>query len=401
MSGIVQIASASTGGIGRLSRDISDVLYASGIDNYICYGRGQIFNSKRDHMFGSKVEVYVHALMTRFTDRTGFYSSNGTKELLKFLDEVSPDLIQIHNLHGYYINIQMLFDYIKKKNIPVVWTLHDCWAFTGHCTHFSLIGCTKWKSGCYMCPNLKYYPKTINGKNVHRNYQDKQRIFNSVEKLILVTPSEWLAKLAKESFLGKYTVKTIRNGIDLNIFRITSGLDKSKYGINNKKIILGVASSWSDKKGLSDFIRLSGMISDDFQIVLVGLSEKQLNLLTPRMVGITHTENAVELAKIYSEAFIFLNLTYEDNFPTTNIEAMACGTSVLTYNTGGSPESITKGSGYIVDQGDLKTVITTIESHEKNENTIQECVNNAMIYDKKICFENYKKLYMDLIGDMQ
>lgn len=394
---IVQIACASLGGIGRLTRDISDTLNKSNYENYIAYGRGQIIDPKRDFMFGNKIEVMTHVLMTRLTDRTAFYSKSGTSELINFLQETNPDLIHLHNLHGYYLNIQMLFDYLKDTNKPVVWTLHDCWSFTGHCANFDAVQCEQWKTKCTKCVQLRTYPKCYGLGNVGDNFDLKKEIFTNVPSLTLVTPSQWLHNLVKESYLKDYDVKVIRNGIDVGVFSPKLPNNLSKYNLPNKKLVLGVASSWSDRKGLSDFLALSKLLPEDYAIVLVGLDKKQYEKIPSNIIGIMHTENAQELAEIYSKAHIFVNLTYEDNFPTTNLEALACGTSVLTYKTGGSPEAITPEVGYVVNQGDLSGVKCVIQTHEKNERSIINCRNFAKRYDKDICFNEYSLLYQSIL----
>lgn len=393
---IVQIASASTGGIGRLTRDISDVLNQKGISNYIAYGRGEIFDSERDYMFGSRTEILMHGALTRLTDKTGLYSKNGTLQLLKFLDRVKPNIIQLHNLHGYYLNYEILFQYIKRHNITTVWTLHDCWAYTGHCTHYTFVRCDQWKSQCYRCTQQRRYPTCWFKGNVKENYERKKRAFTGVEKLTLVTPSKWLADQTKYSFLKGYETKVINNGIDLKLFRVKGKTDISKYHIPDKKIVLGLASTWGDRKGESDFIRLAAMLPPEYVVVMVGLSSQKIKKLPSNVIGIEHTENVEDLVDIYNTAEIFLNLTYEDNFPTTNLEAMACGTSVLTYRTGGSPESITKESGYVVPVGDVQAVRDIVVAHRKNHQTILACRENALKYDKNDRFNEYVELYTHL-----
>lgn len=393
---IVQIASASTGGIGRLTRDISDVLNQKGISNYIAYGRGEIFDSERDYMFGSRTEILMHGALTRLTDKTGLYSKNGTLQLLEFLDRVKPNIIQLHNLHGYYLNYEILFQYIKSHNITTVWTLHDCWAYTGHCTHYTFVRCDQWKSQCYRCTQQRRYPTCWFKGNVKENYERKRRAFTGVENLTLVTPSKWLADQTKYSFLKGYETKVINNGIDLKLFRVKGKTDISKYHIPDKKIVLGLASTWGDRKGESDFIRLAAMLSPEYVVVMVGLSSQKIKKLPSNVIGIEHTENVEDLVDIYNAAEIFLNLTYEDNFPTTNLEAMACGTSVLTYRTGGSPESITKEVGYVVPVGDVQAVRDIIVAHRKNHQTILACRENALKYDKNDRFNEYVELYTHL-----
>ena len=393
---IVQIASASTGGIGRLTRDISDVLNQKGISNYIAYGRGEIFDSERDYMFGSRTEILMHGALTRLTDKTGLYSKNGTLQLLEFLDRVKPNIIQLHNLHGYYLNYEILFQYIKSHNITTVWTLQDCWANTVHSTHYTFVRCDQWKSQCYRCTQQRRYPTCWFKGNVKENYERKRRAFTGVENLTLVTPSKWLADQTKYSFLKGYETKVINNGIDLKLFRVKGKTDISKYHIPDKKIVLGLASTWGDRKGESDFIRLAAMLSPEYVVVMVGLSSQKIKKLPSNVIGIEHTENVEDLVDIYNAAEIFLNLTYEDNFPTTNLEAMACGTSVLTYRTGGSPESITKEVGYVVPVGDIQAVRDIVVAHRKNHQTILACRENALKYDKNDRFNEYVELYTHL-----
>lgn len=389
---ILQITVASLGGIGRLTRDIDSVLIKEGFESRIAYGRGEIIDPRRDYMFGSKVEIYLHAFWGRLDDSVGFHSKHGTRELLTFMDEFKPDLVHLHNLHGYYINIEILFSYLKRHNIPTVWTLHDCWSFTGHCANFEFSNCYKWKIQCNNCPISNSYPKTYIDRS-RRNYNKKNVCFNSIHNLTLITPSEWLRSYVKQSFLNKHNVVTINNGIDLNVFHVT-GVYKERA----KKIVLGLASSWSERKGLNDFIRLAQILPDNFQIVLVGISDKIAKILPPNIKTISHTESVNELVDVYNKAFIFVNPTYEDNFPTTNLEALACGTSVLTYQTGGSVESVTSETGYIVPQGDVLALAEKIKAHIKNEYTISACRNHSLLYDKNIAYNKYVELYKKILN---
>lgn len=388
---ILQITTASLGGIGRLTRDISDVLKKEHISSHIAYGRGYIHNPERDFMFGNKYDFLIHVLAGRINDAVGLYSKRGTKSLIQYIEQQKPDLIHLHNLHGYYINYQLLFNFLSTANIPVVWTLHDEWAFTGHCAYFENTQCNKWEQHCKHCPQIKEYPKSYIDKSF-RNFDLKKEAFTSLSNLTIVTPSIWLQKLVKKSFLKTYNVQVINNGIDLNLFRIKDS--KPTY---TKKIVLGLASTWGERKGLYDFIKLSYILPEEYKIVLVGLKKKQLKLLPPTMKGIMHTESAEELVDIYNQAHIFVNPTYEDNFPTTNIEAMACGTSVITYPTGGSPESLTAETGYIVPKHDVKQIAQIIINHKKTPQTIAACRKRAELYDKNKAFYNYINLYKTIL----
>ncbi len=362
---IVQINSVPNGSTGKIMLDIHRALLNNGHDSYVIWGRGR--NATNDHeiYLNDKIGVYIHALLSRITGKVGFYSKHSTKKLLRILDEIKPDIIHLHNIHGYYINIEMLFEYIKKhEEIRIVWTLHDCWSFTGHCPHFEYIGCKKWINECYKCPQLRSYPKSF-VDNTKWCYHKKRELFTGVKDLTIVTPSKWLLNLVNKSYLGKYKSKVIYNSIDLDIFKPTKSDFREKYNLQDTKILLGVANAWTQKKGFNDFIKLSKMLNDDFKIVLVGLNDKQLKTLPKNIIGIKRTENQKELAGLYSCANAFLNLTYEDNFPTVNLEALACGTPVITYNTGGSPECLIYNHGMVVTYDELLKNITQIANIKK------------------------------------
>jgi len=351
---IVQINAFSNKSTGTIMMNIHKELLKQGHDSYVVWGRGREPENNHEIYMNDKLGVYFHGLYTRLTDKTGFASKGATKRLIKKLDEIKPDIIHLHNIHGYYINIEMLFNYIKKNNIRTIWTLHDCWAFTGHCPHFELIGCTKWKDGgCHDCPLKNMYPKSITD-NSKWNYQKKKEIFTGVKDLTIITPSKWLANLVNQSFLKDYKIIVINNGIDTNIFKPRKSDFRKKYNLENKKIILGVASDWTKEKGYYDFIDLSKLLDNNYQIVMVGLNKEQLKEIPNNILGIERTENAIQLAEIYTAADVFLNLTYADNYPTTNLEAQACGTPCITYNTGGSPESVPKEN--VVDKDIAKVV---------------------------------------------
>lgn len=307
----------------------------------------------------SKTEVLIHVIMSRLTDRQGFYSKMATKRFATWIRKLRPDIIHLHNIHGYYLHLPTLFDTIKDMNVKVVWTLHDCWAFTGHCSHFDYKGCNRWRKQCFECPQKKEYPASFFMEQSKRNYREKREMFCGVRDMTIVTPSKWLAGLVEESFLGKsrteikknrysedkdivagYRVQVINNGIDLSVFHEAKSEIKKRYGIRDKSVILGVASQWSLRKGLKDFVRLSRMLDKRYQIVLIGLSKKQLKQLPNAIIGIERTSSGEELAMWYTAADVFVNPTYEDNFPTVNLEAISCNTPVVTYRTGGAAEML-------------------------------------------------------------
>ena len=380
---IVQINTFSNKSTGTIMMNIHKQLLETGYDSYVVWGRGRKANNDHEIYLNDEIGVIIHGLYTRLTDKTGFASKRCTKKLIKRLNEIKPDIIHLHNIHGYFINIELLFKYIKENNIRVIWTLHDCWSFTGHCAYFDYVGCDKWKNECNNCPQKQSYPKSIID-NSKWNYNKKKDLFTNVD-MTIVTPSKWLANLIKESFLKEYEIKVINNGIDTNIFKPRNKNFRIKYGLNDKIIILGVASTWDKRKGLEDFIELSRVIDDDYKIVLIGLNDKQLKKIPNNILGIKRTNNAIELAEAYSSADVFFNPTYEDNYPTVNLEAHACNIPIITYNTGGSVESCNEYDGKIVTKdtfiNNYKTIIKESMCNTKAAHTIRDmCLEYEKIY---------------------
>ena len=363
---VVQINTFSYKATGNIMINIHRQLNEAGYDSYMIWGRGRNAENKHEYVMDDELGIKLHGVYTRLTDKTGFASKTATKKLLKRLNERKPDSIHLHNLHGYYINLPLLFNYIKDNQIKVVWTLHDCWAFTGHCAFFEMSGCEKWKVGCKHCEQLKTYPSSMLLDNSEWNWNQKKNLFSGLNAT-LVTPSNWLKELVEQSYLASYKTHVIYNGIDRDVYKPTID-DKvnAKYLLDERPIVLGVASEWTERKGLRDIITLASEMPE-CQFVVVGVTEKQKKMLPKTVRGIVRTENVHELVTIYSAASIFFNPTYEDNFPTTNIEALACGTPILTYDTGGSPEAVISPSvGRVIKKEtpyrvNLATVKSTIE----------------------------------------
>lgn len=346
------VPNGSTGGI--MMKEHRELLSA-GKESYAFWGRGREAEKSNEMKFASDAEVKLDVLQTRIDGKAGFHSKNATKRLLSRLDEIKPDVVHLHNLHGYYVNIEMLFNWLANHNCKVEWTLHDCWSFTGHCAYFTYAKCAQWKEHCAYsrpCSQLNTYPKTFSKSSCSWNYEEKNHLFNLIpaERMKLITPSQWLADLVGESFLKDFPVEVRHNTIDTDVFKPIPSDFRERYGIGDRFMILGVASPWTERKGLSDFVRLAGQLdSDKYVIVLVGLSEKQVEELPKGIVGLTRTESREELAGIYSTADVFFNPTTEDNFPTVNLEAEACGTSVVTYDTGGCSETVKREGSRVVD----------------------------------------------------
>ncbi len=394
------------GSTGRIAEEIGLLARQKGWNCYMAHGPRMKNESRLQTIqVNSSLDEKIHGgWYSLLRDRHGLGSRHATKRLVERLrSEIKPDIIHLHNIHGYYLNYEVLFDYLRKEDIPVVWTLHDCWPFTGHCTHFDFIGCDKWKTQCHHCPQTAAYPKSLFVDNSFSNYRLKSRLFSSVaDNLTFIPVSAWLAELLQNSFLKGCRTKVIHNGIDLNIFRPCDVRNLVVHpGLNDRKVILGVASPWTDRKGLKDFIRLRGMLPmSEYVCVVVGVSEKQAAELPDGMIGIRRTQNIQELVAWYAAADVFVNPTYEDNYPTTNLEAMACGTPVITYRTGGSPEALTARTGRVVGQGRLNHVVDAVHSlvAEDRDNLSSECRAHAeRCFDREKCFQSYVGLYQELV----
>ncbi|WHY96092.1 glycosyltransferase [Peribacillus simplex] len=399
---ILQINSVSgIGSTGRIATDIGKILEVEGHESIIAYGREKSNDCNKGMKIGNHFDNYVHVAKTRLFDRHGFGSKKATRNFIDKVEQYKPDIIHLHNVHGYYLNVELLFEYIKKVNKPVIWTLHDCWPFTGHCSYFDYVNCNRWETGCHSCPQKKSYPASVFIDNSKDNYLKKKKLFSGVKNMTIVTPSIWLAELVKKSFLGEYEVKVINNGIDLKAFKPTTQSNFREINkIKNKFVILGVASDWGKRKGYEYFVELSQKIREDEIIVIVGVTEKQKDNLPTNIIGITKTNSIEDLAEIYSAADVFINPTLEDNFPTTNLEALACGTPVITFNTGGSVESIDNSCGIVVDKGNVMELVIAIEIiKEKGKLSFsQMCIKRAKdLYDKREKFNEYVKEYTNLL----
>jgi len=327
---------------GKICTDIAVQLEKEGHECKIAYGRLYVPEKYQRFAYriGNDWDVRLHGIKARLLDSCGFGSKKATESFIEWVKGYDPDVIHLHNLHGYYIHIGILFDYLRICGKRIVWTLHDCWAYTGHCAYYSFADCRKWINGCQNCSQEKNYPACIGIGKAEKNYKKKKKIFTGISNLIIVTPSKWLAGEVKKSFLKEYPVRVIPNGIDLTVFSPCKGEIKKKYGLENKKVLLGVANVWEERKGLKDYIALSSMLPESYRIVLIGLNKAQIAALPQEIIGLEKTDSPQELAMWYSAAEVLLNLTYEDNYPTVNLEAQACGTPVITYAAGGSPESV-------------------------------------------------------------
>ena len=390
---VVQINfSCLWGSTGKICDSVSKLLSEKNIENYLFY----IFDNRKDKSqnyikYGNFVYTKFQALKSKVLGNYGFNSSLATKRLIRRLKAIKPDIVHIHNIHGHDCHFEILFKYFRENNIKVFYTFHDCWAFTGYCPHFAMVKCNKWLDSCHSCILRKRYSWFFDRSD--SNFIRKRKALEGLD-LTIITPSEWLGSLVKKSFLKKYPVKVINNGIDLNVFKPTESQFRSKYGLENKKIVLGVSCVWDERKGFDVFIELAKSLPSDYAIVLVGTNSDNDKQLPDNVISIHHTQNQEELAMIYTAADVFVNPTREENYPTVNMESLACGSPVITFETGGSPEMLDESCGSVVAYDDiqsLKNEITRVCS-EKPYST-EQCLNKAKGFDKNDRLKEYVDIY--------
>lgn len=392
---------------GRIMQEIGELAIANGWKSYIAYSyaRDGIKPCKSELVpVGGKTGILGHWLATRLFDRHGLASEQDTKDFIRVMDEINPDIVHIHNIHGYFLNYKILFDYLARKNKSVVWTVHDCWLYTGHCYYYTSAGCSKWKIHCGRCPQKKKFPASYLFDRSFKNFEDKRKAFTSIQasNMYVVPVSEWIMGEMSDSFLKNANFTLIHNGIDTNVFNIYSGEEiKKRYGIDGKRIILGVASIWSREKGLNDFLELSKIIGPDEVIVLVGVDDRTKSRLPGNIIGIRRTENVQALAELYSAADVFVNPTWQDNYPTVNMESIACGTPVVAYNVGGATEAITEETGCAVRAGDIAGLYKAVKEIEAKGKAFYapRCRNFAEVnFRKEDRYADYIRLYEEIMS---
>lgn len=412
MPKLLQISiEANRNSVGKIAEQIGQAAIDAGWQSHITYSRSHNASTSTLIRIGNKADIAHHVLMTRLTDRHCLYSTSATKKLIEKIKQIDPDIIHLHHIHGYYLDMRVLFDYLSKAGKPVVWTFHDCWSFTGHCCHFynpdTNEECMKWKTGCADCSAGKSYPATWFGASSTKNYRLKKELFNSVANMVITPVSDWLTQLVKHSFLSSIRTMTIHNGIDLEKFKPESPSTyvTEKYNLSNK-YILGVATSWTKHKGLFDIYKLRQLLPDSIDIILVGLTPEQIKDLPSGIRGFNRTDSQTELAMLYTGAEVFINPTYNDTLPTVNIEAQACGTPVVCYNTGGCPETFQDGiTGFLIEKGDIQSMadrVTQIIASANSDELSRTCVNHAAsCFDRRNNFSKYIDLYNQLLSSNQ
>ncbi len=390
---VLAINAVNYGSTGGIALQIINKVKELGGEGYVFCPKPRKKNCKEGyHYYGNSIARKLSTTTSKFAFM-GQTMVLSTRSLLRKIDKIKPDVIHLHNLHNETVNLPMLFGYIKKRNVRVIWTLHDCWAFTGKCAHFTMVNCQKWETGCHHCPQYKQYPVAYTDRTKGR-WKAKKKWFTGVKDMTIVTPSQWLADLVKRSYLKEYPVEVIHNGIDLSIFKPTESDFRKKHGLEDKYILLGVAFGWGKRKGLDVFLDLEKKLDSRYQIVLVGTDEEIDAQLPKNILSIHCTQNQTELVEIYTAADVFVNPTREENYPTVNMEAIACGTPVVTFATGGSPESLDETCGSVVacndNEGMLKEIIRVCE---EKPYSVQACLNRAKTFDKNARFMEYVELY--------
>ena len=395
MKKLLQInISANWGSTGKIVELIGQCAIKHGWESYIAYRYNH--HSSQSHLIqvSGKYGKYLHYLGNYLFDKEGLYSSHDTRKLIERIEQIKPAVVHLHNIHDHWLNYQLLFEYINLTDIKVVWTFHDCWAFTGHCFHFVTKNCDRWKTKCHDCPLQHEYPKTLVDRST-KNFELKKKLFGGCKNLSIVACSEWLGDFVKESFLKDKPLKVIHNGIDLDVFHPTVPKESLRDG---KFRILAVSNVWNKEKGIEDIYKLRECLSDEFFITAVGLTSEQIEVLPFGIKGIQRTQNLQDLVDLYSKSDVLINTTYADTFPTVNLEALACGTSVITYRTGGSPEAVDDRTGIVVEQGDVRGMAHAIRSMKKTPLSSIECRKKAeREFDKSICFNKYVELYEKII----
>lgn len=391
----------NTGSTGRITEQIALLAESRGWTCYIAHGCRYVNESKvKSIQIGTKFGNYIHALLGELFGLHGFGSTLATCLFIYKINKLKPDIVHLHNLHGYYINIKLLFDYLAKTKVPVVWTLHDCWSFTGHCTHFENAGCEKWMMECHDCPLLMHQYKSRFVDRSRENYCMKKHLYATIRNMTIVPVSNWLGSLVRKSILQQHQISVIQNGIDLSVFKPLQSNIRERLSIGSHiKIVLGVVSSGF--KGKDEFIRLAK--NNNFQIILVGINKKWKKDLPNNIICIEKTNSQKVLAEYYSVADVFVNPTYDDTFPTTNLESQACGTPVVTYKAGGSPETIDENTGISVNRGDFVALSAAIETVllKGKQNYSMACRKRAEEYfNKDERFMDYIQLYESVLNNV-
>ena len=395
---LIQINTVCNTSTGKIMEDIQREAIRQGYNTLSLVGRRKPFRDLPCEKYGNFVSFWYHVVINTLFDRQGYGSWFVTRNLIERIRREDPDIIHLHNLHGYYLNLPMLFRYLHEEYTGrIFWTFHDCWPFTGHCPYFTMVNCHRWKKECHHCPNKSNYPVSLFLDASRKNYADKKRMFLGFDQLTILVPSKWMENLVSDSFMQQYPVKVIPNGINLEVFSYTENPKLyAKYHIpQNKKILLGVANVWDTRKGLKDFLALSKQLSEDYRIVLVGLSSAQIKKLPKNIIGIQRTKSQKELAALYSMAEIFINPSREESFSLVTVEAFACGTPVIVLDTSAVKELVTQDNGLVITDTHVKTYLDAIGKIEAWKLNGEGVARTAQKYNNRVVMERIVNLYKE------
>ena len=379
---------------GRICTDLAQMLEAKGHEVKIAYGRMAVpeMHQKYAYRIGSNRDVKLHGLKARVWDASGFGSKAATRRFIKWVEQFDPDIIHLHNIHGYYLNVEMLFKYLRHCGKPILWSFYDCWSFTGHCAHFDYNGCQKWQDGCCNCQFKGDYPKSFVDRS-KENHERKRRLFTGIPNLQLIVPSKWMAEMVSQSYMKDYPCHILPNGIDVEQFSPVSGA-RDTYVSEGQHLVVGVSSVWQKMKGLEHINKLAQSLpKEKYAILLVGGGEDK-EPIDPSILRVHHTDSVKELCRIYTAADVFINPTLQETQGLTTVEAFACGTPAVVFNAGGAAECVDDTCGIIVPKDDTKALQEAIlRVCEESPFTREACRAKAETYDKNTCYKAFMDLY--------
>lgn len=385
---------------GQIMRDVASHAIAAGAEMTMFTSALErlAFSMPGHEYYGTPEEMLYHREAGRRTGLNGCFDEAGTRRLVQRLEELDVQLIHLHNIHGFSMHLPTLFDFVTRRDIPVVWTMHGCWPFTGNCTHYTAAGCGRWREGCGNCPQLERWPWSDRDETALL-WEMKRQLFTGVPRLTMVGCSAWIAGEARKSFLSGCDIRTIFNGVNLNVFHPVDSDFRQRHGLEGKTILLGVADDWLRRKGLQSMIALADRLDERYQLVLAGTNERVEAMLPSRILPVRSMRDKSALAQLYSAADIFLQTSQEDNFPTVNVEALACGTPVITFDVGGCPDALDESCGRVVPAGDVDAMLAAIREQTATHAMTQEaCLRRAAYFSTERMCAEYLALYQELLS---
>ena len=390
---------AGSGSTGRIAVEIANSAAKQGWETIIGFGTGAVPPEAEVFALriGGKIGRKWHGALRKLMDAEGYGSAAATRKLIRFMKTYQPDVVHLHNIHGCYINHKLLFRYLRQSGVPVVWTLHDCWPFTGHCAYFDFVHCARWQTQCYACPQKASYPASVFWDGSKRNYRRRRALFTALPKLTLVAPCQWLSDVVHSSFLGNTPTRVIYNGVDRGAFYPRASKLRAQHAITRPYVALAVASEWEERKGIRLLPALAQTLGDLYQLVVIGLTAEQIGAMPVGILALPRTASTRELAQWYSAADCFVNPTLEDNMPLVNLEALACGTPVAVFATGGCPECVTGECGAVVPKGDVQALALAVQTLCAQKPAMQAaCVAQAERFDSVATANAYCALYREV-----